>query len=65
MLFRSLVTDPFTRVEKDPMHANEGWGLGLAITNSLVGLHQGDMKVESELGVGTTVTVTIPLAATS
>jgi PAS domain S-box-containing protein len=60
-----LVTDPFTRVEKDPMHANEGWGLGLAITNSLVGLHQGDMKVESELGVGTTVTVTIPLAAIS
>ena len=55
------VTDPFTRVEKDPLHANEGWGLGLAITKSLVDLHQGDLKIESELGVGTTVRVTLPL----
>ena len=57
-----LVTDPFTRVEKDPLIASDGWGLGLAITTSLVGLHQGDMQIESEVGVGTTVTVTLPLA---
>ena len=57
-----LVTDPFTRVEKDPLIADDGWGLGLAITKSLVGLHQGDMQIESEVGVGTTVTVTLPLA---
>lgn len=55
------LTDPLTRYEKDPMHANEGWGLGLAITHSLVGLHQGNMKIESETGVGTTVIVTILL----
>ena len=57
-----LVTDPFTRVEKDPLLANEGWGLGLAITNSLVDLHRGVMEIKSELGVGTTVIVTLPLS---
>ena len=55
------MTDPFTRVEQDPLHATEGWGLGLAITSSLVALHKGDMQIESELGVGTKVTVTLPV----
>ena len=55
------VTDPFTRAEKDPLHASEGWGLGLAITKSLVDLHQGKMQIVSEQDAGTTVTVTLPL----
>lgn len=41
----------------------EGTGLGLTITNELVELHGGVLLLASEEGVGTTVSVSLPVAA--
>lgn len=51
---------PFERGRPDPYVSRGGVGLGLAITRSLVELHDGTMEIISELGQGTTVTVTLP-----
>jgi signal transduction histidine kinase len=40
-----------------------GMGLGLAIAKSIVEAHDGTISVRSRVGVGTTVTVELPLAA--
>jgi signal transduction histidine kinase len=39
-----------------------GTGLGLVIAKSLVEAHEGSMQVASTVGVGTTFTITLPLA---
>jgi PAS domain S-box-containing protein len=57
------LTKPFFRLEQDPHKPVDGWGLGLAITKSLVELHDGQLSIESEVGSGTTVSVIIPTTA--
>ncbi|RVU38767.1 PAS domain-containing sensor histidine kinase [Hwanghaeella grinnelliae] len=54
------ITNPFTRGERNPLDSEQGWGLGLAIANALVGLHKGRLSIESALGKGTSVTISIP-----
>ncbi|MEW5912622.1 MAG: ATP-binding protein [Thermodesulfobacteriota bacterium] len=41
----------------------EGLGIGLSLVQEIVKLHKGDIKVESEPGVGTTFTVTLEALA--
>ncbi len=61
-----LITNPFTRAELSPLLAHEeGTGLGLSIVKSLVDLHSGKLEIKSNLGEGTTVTVTIPFQTAS
>jgi len=57
----SSVTEPFSQTHSDPHVTQMGTGLGLAIVQSLVDVHDGNLKIESEVGVGTTVTLVFPL----
>ena len=43
--------------------ADEGTGLGLSMTYSIVHRHRGEIHVDSEPGKGTTFTLTFPIAA--
>lgn len=54
------ITEPFTRGHANPMLSQKGSGLGLSIVKQLVVLHDGTFDIESEVGVGTTATVSIP-----
>ena len=57
------LTDPFTKAESNPYLAEQGWGLGLSITKSLIDLHDGKLDIKSKVGTGTTVSVTFPNGA--
>jgi two-component system, cell cycle sensor histidine kinase PleC len=52
---------PFEQIENQHSKTQQGTGLGLALTKSLVELHQGVLELDSEPGVGTTVSVTLPI----
>lgn len=54
------VTDPFFQVQGNPNSPSEGTGLGLSIVKSLVETHDGNLAIESEVGKGTLVTVSLP-----
>ncbi len=56
------IMQPFHQVDNSFSRRYEGTGLGLPLTQSLVDLHGGTMKIESVLGEGTEVTVQLPPA---
>jgi cell cycle sensor histidine kinase DivJ len=55
------IGDPFFQAGKTYQRRHEGTGLGLSIVKGLVGLHHGEINVQSKVGEGTTVTVALPL----
>ncbi len=54
------IFEPFTRLTTSSYSAHDGVGLGLAITKRLVDLHSGEIKIQSELGIGTKANVILP-----
>ena len=57
------IGDPFFQAGKTYQRRHEGTGLGLSIVKGLVGLHHGEINVQSKVDEGTTVTVALPLAS--
>jgi signal transduction histidine kinase len=54
---------PFEQVAQGYSRKNGGTGLGLPLVDSLVRLHEGTFHIDSAVGVGTTATVRLPIAA--
>jgi signal transduction histidine kinase/FixJ family two-component response regulator len=54
------IFERFHRVQNVKSRAHEGTGIGLALVQELVRLHGGTVRVESEVGVGSTFTIQIP-----
>ncbi len=52
---------PFEQIETQHSKTQQGTGLGLALTKALVELHEGVLSIQSEPGVGTTISFTLPL----
>lgn len=61
---QSRVFERFYRVDKSHSKASGGTGLGLSIVKHAVMYHRGEIKIESELGRGTTITLTFPIKCT-
>ncbi|MUH01633.1 sensor histidine kinase [Scytonema sp. UIC 10036] len=58
---RARIFDPFFRSENSVTHLVDGTGLGLAIVSQLVKLMQGKIELVSQVGVGSTFTVILPV----
>jgi signal transduction histidine kinase len=50
------LTDAFYRVDKSRSRAQGGVGLGLTLCSKIIQIHHGTLQIDSQIGVGTTVT---------
>ncbi len=51
---------PFGQIDNSLSREYQGTGLGLPLSKFLTEMHGGSLNVESELGVGTTITIRLP-----
>ncbi len=52
---------PFEQIESQQSKTQQGTGLGLALSKSLVEMHGGLLEIESQPGLGTTVSFLLPI----
>ena len=55
-----LVAQPFFRADKSRARKTGGLGLGLSLARRIVEAHGGSLRIESAVGVGTSVHVQLP-----
>lgn len=58
----NAVFERFVQVDKSFIRSHEGSGIGLSIVKSLVDLHGGGIELRSEVGIGTTFEIRLPIA---
>lgn len=58
---QSRIFEPFFRGEDAEREQRRGSGLGLSLVAETIEAHRGNVAVESEIGKGTTFTVTLPV----
>lgn len=63
--FKSHIFEQFSRERSSTVSRTQGTGLGMSIAKSLTTLMGGEIQVESELGKGTTFTVTYEFKLTT
>ena len=55
------ITQRFYRVDKDRSRQQGGTGLGLAIVKHIIQRHQGELKIKSQIGKGSTFSSFFPI----
>jgi two-component system, cell cycle sensor histidine kinase DivJ len=55
------IGDPFFQARSSYDRRHDGTGLGLSIVKGLLGLHAGEMAIDSKLGEGTRVAIRLPV----
>jgi signal transduction histidine kinase len=58
------IFEPFYRVGDEMHQEQEGTGLGLAVTKTIIDQHQGELYVESQVGQGSIFTIVLPKTPT-
>ncbi|MCD2491085.1 response regulator [Lacrimispora sp. NSJ-141] len=59
--FQQVLFQPFERAATSTVSKTEGTGLGMSITKNIVDIMGGMISVHSQINVGTTITVSLPL----
>ena len=52
--------EPFGQIDSRISRKHQGTGLGLPLAKHLIELHGGALTIESQVNVGTTVTIVLP-----